>query len=195
MIVRRIPPVVTAFLLCVLFINGFAHCGAGDSTSCVAGGKLADAEAQIARYLEESSKAEGKFLVQGWRWHTMSLAREAGRLQELAARLQGKNDSELSALQDAAEYVVGFNMKGLHSIEKDLFFPWVREKVKSEKMVEKYFYAVMDQLENDRRRVEKLGASLVSLSDVGERSRVKFAVDSQFLWYRLHTERKRCARC
>jgi hypothetical protein len=127
--------------------------------------KLAAAEERITRYLEESRENGGKFHVQGWRWHTMSLVREAGRLQKLSSRMQAScRVEELPALRMAADYVVGFNMKGLHKIEKDLFFPWVRGKFNAigESDVVKAFSVIMDQLESDRKTIELLGSSLVS---------------------------------
>ena len=127
--------------------------------------KLAAAEERIIRYLEESTENGGKFHVQGWRWHTMSLVREAGRLQKLTLRMQSScRVEELPALRMAADYVVGFNMKGLHKIEKDLFFPWVRGKFTAigESDIAKAFSVVMDQLESDRKTIELLGSSLVS---------------------------------
>ena len=133
---------------------------------------LADAEAQIQLYLESSSSSSsatsGAFHVQGWRWHTMSLVLEARRLHQLAVRLlqqqqQDDDASDLSALQTVADYTVNFNLRGLHRIEKDLFFPWVRSKTKTirEKDVVRAFDDVLDQLERDRQRIESLGASLV----------------------------------
>ena len=134
---------------------------------------LTEAEATVRSYLESSSseeedQAEGRFYVQGWRWHTMSLVHEAGRLHRLAAQTlltkPEDGDKNLSALQVAADYVVGFNMKGLHSIEKDLFFPWVREstsKALPEKGVRRAMDNVVDQLESDRQILEARGASLV----------------------------------
>jgi len=59
------------------------------------------------------------FHIQGWRWHTKSLARDAGRLHKLAL----KTDIETAkTLKEASDYVVGFNMVGLHRIEGNLFF-------------------------------------------------------------------------
>lgn len=100
-----------------------------------------------------------RFHIHGWRWHTLSLARESGRLLQLA------NRSELSqadSLQEAADYVVGFNLKGLHKIEADLFFPWMREKLSAipDALVSEAFKGVMDELESDRRIVAELGESI-----------------------------------
>jgi hypothetical protein len=149
-------------------------------------GKLAAAEERISRYLKESKGKAGKFHVQGWRWHTMSLVREAGRLQKLASRMQAScGVEELPALRMAADYVVGFNMKGLHKIEKDLFFPWVREKFNAigESDVAKAFSVVMDQLESDRKTIELLGTSLVSFVVGKRKDWLPFSRISQIFFY------------
>jgi hypothetical protein len=127
-----------------------------------------DAEHKIARYLEEVSgnNEDGKFHVQGWLWHTMSLVREAKRLNKLALKLEKskKDDEQLVVLKQAADYLIGFNMKGLHNIEKDLFFPWMRKQVKksvTQSDVSMAFDAIMDQLESDRKGIENLGAGIL----------------------------------
>jgi len=133
---------------------------------------LASAEANIQRYLEEcGDENPGEFYIQGWRWHTMSLAREASRLQRLAQKIQIRSatPTETEALRKAADYVVDFNMRGLHKIERDIFFPWVRKKVGSESSlngsgVPSAFETLMDCLDSDRRNIEGLGKSLVSSS-------------------------------
>jgi hypothetical protein len=160
-----------SFLVC-FFICG---CSAGfpqlfQGASFVRGDRtcdenvLAGSDSKRILQLLESSPSLGKFHVQGWRWHTMSLIREASRLQRLASKLNCDSTSEKDTpvLKDAIDYVVGFNMKGLHSIERDLFFPWVRKKLQADKNLGKYFEPVLNQLEMDRRKVENLGAQLVS---------------------------------
>lgn len=158
---------------------------------------LVAAEARITDFLESnrskrrkknSDEDDERFYVQGWKWHTMSVIREAGRLQQLARKLElmmqqqqaarlSCDDSSLSSLEEedllssslrrASDYVIGFNMKGLHKVEKKMFFPWVRLKLEelggceSEEVVDA-FRSVMDQLESDQRTMEKFGASLVS---------------------------------
>lgn len=150
---------------------------------------LADAEAQIQLYLSSSSSssaASGVFHVQGWRWHTMSLVLEARRLHQLAVRVleqqQQQDDlSDLTALQTVADYTVNFNLRGLHRIEKDLFFPWVRTKTKTirEKDVVRAFDDVLDQLERDRQRIETLGALLVCHDSLFNSNRLIFHCISQ----------------
>jgi hypothetical protein len=127
----------------------------------------ASAEVTIARYLKTVSTGSDDFYIQGWRWHTLSLGREAGRLQKLAERLHHSFDSnnvDLTAVKNAADYVVGFNMNGLHKIEKDLFFPWVRSKISSlkEKEVKGAVGALMDQLDLGREAIKTFGKSVVS---------------------------------
>ena len=85
------------------------------------------------------------FHVHGWRWHTLSLSRESRRLSDLARRTTTAN---IDRLKKASEYVVGFNLKGLHKIEADLFFPWMKEKLTSIDSwdASKEFDSVMDLL-------------------------------------------------
>ena len=116
----------------------------------------------------------------------MSLVREADQLGKLAGRtlqrlMMDEHDDTpdqhnqrllLEALRMATDYVVGFNMKGLHKIEKDLFFPWVRD-VTCHKAVEqgeeeicRAITDIMNQLEVDRRKLETVGASMVRIISV-----------------------------
>lgn len=157
------------FLATVHFASGVA---AYSPASVCRGGaeKLASAEQKIHQFL--STRSDGEFYIQGWRWHSMALAREAGLLQKLAQRvLDSGVDSDadsLQSLQQAADYVVNFNMKGLHKIEGDLFFPWARNKVSGIVGGEtaKAFGLIMDALDKDRKEMDSLGNSVVSLAGI-----------------------------
>jgi hypothetical protein len=149
MVVRSMVRLAAAFWLASL-------AAAMAAQSCPAG--LHAAQEEISRFL--SSRVDsGQFHVQGWRWHTMSLVREADRLRRLAE----SSPEDLPALTQAVDYVVDFNMKGLHKIEKDLFFPWVRKKVQ-DSTVGGAFLILMDRLESERRAIQELGAAMVSYS-------------------------------
>ena len=115
----------------------------------------------INGFLDDGMSSLDNFHIHGWRWHTMSLVREAGRLRNLAGRV---SLDAPQPLQEASDYVIGFNLKGLHKIEADLFFPWMREKLTSipKPELSKAFASVMDQLEQDRKTVAQLGDSIVS---------------------------------
>ncbi len=109
-----------------------------------------------------------RFHIHGWRWHTASLVRESGRLSNLAQRAKSALESDdriTEVLHQAVDYVVGFNMKGLHRIESDLMFPWIRERLTTAKdmdpKVSQEFASVMGQLENARKRLVELGEGLV----------------------------------
>ena len=99
----------------------------------------------------------------------MSLVREANCLRKLTQTLDEILDDEattakLVTIQSAVDYVVGFNMKGLHKIEKDLFFPWVREttcRAVEEEEICRAITDIMKKLESDRRKLEAVGASMV----------------------------------
>lgn len=148
------------------------------------GGRIAtddvQAEEALRSYLEEESE-KGKFLIQGWRWHTMSVMREAQRLQNLAYRIAEENQSssevdsnnslspsagDLAQLQKAADYVVNFNMKALHRVEA-MFFPFVRKGITNNSkdfnpQIDNAFQTVMDGLEKDQKRLSEIGNGIVS---------------------------------
>jgi hypothetical protein len=149
----------------------FAH--AASETASICSGP----EQTIVRFLNTQSK--GDFYIQGWRWHTMSLVHEAGRLHQLATQLAALPEEEaeetkksplssnhLTDLRKATEYTVDFNMRGLHKIERDVFFPWVRAKThsiqKEEPEVSRAFDTVLNELDQERNGLESLGSSLVS---------------------------------
>ena len=126
---------------------------------------LFDAEAEIQRYFDSSTAPPGTFLLQPWRWHTMSLIHESRRLHKFAVQLQQKDDyaNDFSVLQIFADYAIQFNIRGLHRIERDLFFPLVRNKTKHipERGIVVAFDAILDQLDNERQGLEIIGMSLV----------------------------------
>jgi hypothetical protein len=133
-----------------------------------------------------------KFYIHGWRWHTLSLGRDARRLAHLATThyravvaLQKQEKEEdvvvdmlsISNLQKATDHTVNFNMKGLHRIESEVFFPWVRQKVvhsilslmndnsfvaTQQQQQKRRLIDAMDRLEQNQRRLHELGRALVS---------------------------------
>jgi hypothetical protein len=111
----------------------------------------------ILRFLHNSSnkvkkknkhRSHGKedqdtsFHIQGWRWHFMSLIRDARRLERLSIHLatilrdEETNDNDddddndecdLDALHRAANYVINFNMAGLYRIQSGMFLSFLRD--------------------------------------------------------------------
>ena len=103
------------------------------------------------------------FKIQGWRWHTMSLIREAGRV---ATALQ-QQPHHPDALATAVEYVVNFNLRGLTKIQATLFFPWVRLEMAQrlgDSPVATALNAVLDELEMAGQHAVQLGQALVSVN-------------------------------
>jgi len=152
------------------------------STSAAATSSTAPSyEDEIRKFLasESNSRASAssssclleQFHIQGWRWHTKSLVRDAGRLHRLALK---SNVNNAETLKDASDYVIGFNLSGLHKIEVPLFFPWMREKLttcnskvlpattnqKQELQLSAAFSSAMNALEKDRRTVAQLGDNI-----------------------------------
>lgn len=105
----------------------------------------------------------------------MSLINEAHKLQSLAERVMQIDSSDEGsftvsggeaheALQQASDYIVNFNMKGLRRIEKDLFFPWALKKVSElvlDRDVAYAFRSMMDDLEKEGKNLVNLGDSLM----------------------------------
>ena len=147
--------------------------------------------------MANSSSLLPRFHIHGWRWHTHSLIRDAGRLHHLAAVTVAGSGSAAPAepntttaaaaatippphvrVQHATEYVINFNMKGLHKIEGPLFFPWMRDKltasstfafassVTAPSLLVSAFGSILDQLETEQRMVAKLGRTIRVNSDV-----------------------------
>jgi len=151
-------------------------------------------ESIIAQFLSHQSKYEdksmkdndGKFHIQGWRWHTLSFARDSNRLQHLATRMLHSYSQDSTASSEinistnkhsltmAVNHVIDFNLKGLQRIENDLFFPWLREKLTNpsedakgklvvrdmNNVVIGAFRTVLDDIDHDRRKVAKLAEKL-----------------------------------
>lgn len=150
------------------------HCG-GDQAASPQASKAATTplyEEEIRKFLASKNRGSSstlleQFHIQGWRWHTKSLARDAGRLRNLALKSSLKNSD---TLKEASDYVVGFNLAGLHRIETSLFFPWMREKLTAgdsgKPSLSKVFASAMDALETDRQAVAKLGETIYKKSRV-----------------------------
>lgn len=92
--------------------------------------------------------AERQFLVNGWRWHTMSVIRDLSRFRAVLTNLRtafkekhkdslsrGMGEEQLIELQvkqtmkviSCVKFVIGFNWKALMGVETKLFFPWLQD--------------------------------------------------------------------
>lgn len=171
--------------------------------------QLEEAERQLQSFLKSSrgvhrqkEEEQYEFYIHGWRWHTMSLIREASRLSKTSQKLMAlaatdnnasvvvnKEDDWIADFIKAADYVVNFNMRGLHKIEKTLFFPWTRQRIISQltalsdaaaiashhqqqqqqhslqqhQDVATAFGIIMNHLESERATVEQLGVQVVRM--------------------------------
>jgi hypothetical protein len=123
-----------------------------------------------------------EFHIHGWKWHTMSLIHESRRLNRMATGLHDRHQHHLAqreedegdktdalALQTVADYTIDFNMRGLHRIENEVFFPMLRQRTssataiseKDKEAVTAAITTVLNKLDKDRKEVELLGTSLV----------------------------------
>lgn len=69
------------------------------------------------------------FLINGWRWHTMSVIRDIERFAKLAEFSQHSSSSKcqeyIERLYPAYQFVILFNWRSLRQIEREIFFPWL----------------------------------------------------------------------
>jgi hypothetical protein len=126
----------------------------------------------IERFLSSNSPVSD-FFVRGWRWHTMALVRESSSLERLVQKYlldsTGQcSKNELEVLQTVSEHVVNFNMKALHKIENDIFFPWLRRELRNKLDSSKNaplisaLFQVIDELDIKREQLAQEGKDYVS---------------------------------
>lgn len=84
---------------------------------------------------------ERQFLINGWRWHTISALRDLQRYSAVIEKIEAQYD--MSILKNTREdfktrinlcynYVCDYNLKALMKIETDLFFPWLQRLLPSQ---------------------------------------------------------------
>jgi hypothetical protein len=144
--------------------------GATGVNSCAEASQI-NPQAVLGDFLQaHSSEAERRnhksnFHIQGWRWHTLSLIREGRRLERFLSPAS-RNIDDTEKQQAVVDYVVDFNMRGLHQIEGKLFFPWVRQRIsdRAPTHIAQAFGTIMDQLEDQRLSMAAVGQTLVRRS-------------------------------
>jgi hypothetical protein len=178
---------VTSVLVCLLLLlsvalgrssSGLAWAAVSpsDASSCSLHQQACDvsldctsSEAYILDFLKVHESSNKTFHIQGWIWHTLSLARDARRLGSLASRLMMQDstfhtEGKAKALLDKAVYhVIEFNMKALHRIENEIFFPWLRAQLTSvdDPSLAESFQVVLDDVIENQQMVSKLGSDVV----------------------------------
>jgi len=178
-----------------------------DSVSSASSPDLDAAEACIRDFLKEQGSTDKVFHVQGWRWHTLSLARDARRLGSLASTLaqNATLTPEDKSLEKAVYHVVGFNMKALHRIENKTFFPWLTTQLSSvdDSELAQAFSLVLNDVVENQKIVSELGAEVVrvlifnvvlvcSLRNAHIYTCV-YARRRRLTWYTVHVLQKRNA--
>jgi len=87
---------------------------------------------------------------------------------------------DAAGLKQAANYLVEFNMKGLHAVETDLFIPWARSKADANlpSHVAAALGIVLDRLDHERRHIQTLGRDLLERASGGSEARASSSSDS-----------------
>lgn len=178
LLLRRVIKLLLLFLVgkttCFAVSSGDASCaqdirGGGAIVSSIDEGTISI----IKQFLTSSEKNQkNDFLIQGWRWHCMSLIRDSDRLKSLAEHLaknKMSDDSGLDALVTATDYVVNFNMAGLYRVESTMFVKWLRKHLCrpdafgddiNAAATSNAYENVIDKIEDQRIDCEKLGKEL-----------------------------------
>lgn len=200
---RHMPAMLGLFLILVSIVVTRASAGLesvavvpNDSTCCspdVGAEGLQDAAALsphltlILEFIHENGSSNTKFHVQGWRWHTLSLARDARRLGALAANLSRNATINDKSLEKAVYHVIEFNMKALHRIENKTFFPWLKTQLSAveDANVAEAFALVMKDVIYKQGLVSEAGSQVVC-SYVGSHARFRYGLThlDSFLLFR-----------
>ena len=109
---------------------------------------------------------EHSFYIQGWRWHTLSLVRDAKRLQRLTQRLislEHSDETGKSALEKAISFVIDFNYRGLKGVEQDVFFPWLRDQFSSTDPVDGAIHSLLQQLDKEKNEISIMAQTMVCM--------------------------------
>lgn len=121
----------------------------------------------ILDFIQENRSLDDNFHVQGWRWHTLSLARDARRLGSLATKLMQNATIDVGdkSLEKAVYHVIEFNMNALHRIENKTFFPWLKTQLASVEDADlaQAFALVVDDVIDKQRLVAEAGSNVVCL--------------------------------
>lgn len=88
----------------------------------------------ILRFLSSSAfdpRGDYTFHVQGMRWHQMAIIRDLRRLDRLSRYLHDNDDDDngYKSLNEAADYVINFNMAAWFRIQKDLFVDFFKKQI------------------------------------------------------------------
>jgi len=160
----------------------------------------------------EKQKTSNRFHIQGWRWHTLSLIRDAGRLgrlaeyvsQDIAASRLQSEEHAADMLDSAAEHVINFNLRGLHSVEDELFFPWLKSKLISSNtqdeesdgiLISEAFSNMIENIEAERAFINKLAQQVreqakITSSSVSVEERIEAASNVAQLSSSLYSRAK-----
>lgn len=133
-------------------------------------------ESIIQNYLDSTPSIADKFFIQGWRWHHLSIVRDAKRLNQYASVVKSGDEEDLEPLKKAVDFVFNFNLRGLSDIEDKVFFPWLREKLLNSEYeseeTKKAFASMIEDVDQDRKRVKDLASKIVSYMDLATENSV-----------------------
>jgi hypothetical protein len=97
---------------------------------------------------------ERRFLINGWRWHHRAAVRELRRLIGCLRAAERTGCPCAAELCRGYDFVWGFSWRALHSIEAELYLPWLRAHLPAR------HHGQLAALEADLHEASRLGANL-----------------------------------
>ena len=98
--------------------------------------------------------ATRKYVIHGWRWHTMSVLRDLDRFSHMLVTKPNR-----SLLSNAYDFVITFNLGALMRVEKEIFIPWLKQMLKGNTMLEMH----IADMERHHRHMADLSKEVVNI--------------------------------
>ena len=102
--------------------------------------------------------SERAYLINGWRWHTLSVIHDLNRLisiLESTKRQKEVNDNTMTRIHQSYNFLYKFNWNALKRVEVTVFFPWLKS------MLPQSISKSVDKISVLHNRIEKLGGHFI----------------------------------
>ena len=102
--------------------------------------------------------ADRKFIIHGWRWHTMSVLKDLDRFSNMVA-----SKPTVGRLSDGYDFVVKFNLGALIRVEQQIFLPWMKKLLAGKK----HYLRYLDDVERHHRNMLQLSKEIANIIATG----------------------------
>lgn len=109
-----------------------------------------------------------QFLINGWRWHTISVIKDLNRFRKLSESSIDHSSLDDERLSKCYNYVFSFNWKALMRVEREIFFPWLSDILPEPSKI--LIVTIIEKHEKIKALTEKLQDICVSCNDINKNS-------------------------